>query len=164
MVITIMNKNEKFGARAGAQIYNHDMTKILLQRQGKHELYVFPGGRIDMHEDSQTSIERELEEELGLKAKPQLKFISEHFIKYPSLQYHEIGFYYAITINEKETEYNDYEKEYHSKDEEHDGKSIFKWFDVEKIEDVNIIPKHLKEKVKTLKLDSTYEHIVYREY
>ena len=66
MVITIKEDGMRFGARAGAIIYNEDKTKVLLENQD-NERYMFPGGRIDVHEDSEAAIVRELKEELNLE-------------------------------------------------------------------------------------------------
>ena len=58
MMISIEEDEARFSGRAGAIIYNEDKTKILLENQGR--FYRFPGGRIDVHEDSQKAIKREL--------------------------------------------------------------------------------------------------------
>jgi len=76
MVITIKEEGMRFGARAGAIIYNEDKTKVLLENQD-NERYMFPGGRIDVHEDSETAIVRELKEELNLETDLKLKYIVE---------------------------------------------------------------------------------------
>ena len=75
MVITIKEGGSRFGARVGAIIYNEDRTKVLLENQ-ENGRYMFPGGRIDVHEDSNTAIVRELKEELKLETKPRLILIS----------------------------------------------------------------------------------------
>ncbi len=74
MVITMQEEGTRFGARVGAIIYNEDKTKILIENQ-HDKRYMFPGGRIDVHEESETAIERELIEELNLKANLNSKYI-----------------------------------------------------------------------------------------
>ena len=66
MLMTIKEEKTRFGARVGAIIYNETKTKILLEHQS-NQLYMFPGGRIDIYEDSQNAINRELKEELNIK-------------------------------------------------------------------------------------------------
>ena len=66
MVITIKDENNRFGARVSGIIYNKDKTKIFMQRQGNRDFYMFPGGRIELHEDSHSAIKRELKEEIGI--------------------------------------------------------------------------------------------------
>ena len=82
MVITIKEEKTRFGARVGAIIYNETKTKILLEHQS-NQLYMFPGGRIDIYEDSQNAINRELKEELNIKTSLKLKYIVEMFLKSP---------------------------------------------------------------------------------
>ena len=166
MVITIKEEGSRFGVRVAAMIFNKDMSKIFLQRQGNHDFYMFPGGRVDIHEESETSMKRELMEELGIEEDVILKYISENFIKFPNLKYHEIGFYYLVNIDEDKYNYNDYSKEYHSLDEQHDGESVFKWINIEDLDKYEVTPKHIKEKIKTklLKKDNSFEHLTYREY
>lgn len=60
MIITIKDDNNRFGVRVSGIIYNKDKTKIFMQRQGNHDFYMFPGGRIELHEDSLSAIKREL--------------------------------------------------------------------------------------------------------
>ena len=100
MVITIQDDGMRFGCRVGAIIYNEDRTKILMEKQSE-DRYMFPGGRIDVHEDSDYSINRELKEELNLETNLQLKYIVEMFLKSPKTKYHEIGFYYITKIKEE---------------------------------------------------------------
>jgi len=163
MVITIKDKDFRFGVRVGAIIFNENMTKVLLQKQGKHDFYMFPGGRLDVHEEAKIAIKRELKEELGLDVDPKFKYLSEHFIKYPNLKYHEIGFYFVAQIVDKE---HKYDEECHALDEENDGISVFKWVSITELSKYDVTPLHIKEKIinKQVSLDETFEHITYREY
>ena len=164
MVITIKNDESRFGVRVAAIIYNKDMSKVFMQRQGNNDFYMFPGGRLEVLEDTKDAIKRELIEELGIKEEIYLKYISENFIKFPNLKYHEIGFYFITQIDEDK--YGFYENnEYDSLDEEKDGKSTFKWIDIDKIDNIKIMPNCMKNKLNIKKIDdSKVEHIVYKEY
>ncbi len=155
MVITIKEDGTRFGARVGAIIYNKDKTKILLEYQS-NKLYMFPGGRIDIHEDSQNAISRELKEELNIKTDLKLKYIVEMFLKSPKTKYHEIGFYFVAEINEDSIENNF---------KSLDGDSNFVWIPIKDLDKYNILAKPVKDKVKNCEItDNTLEHIVYREY
>ena len=101
MVITIKEEGKRFGARVGAIIYNEEQTKILLEKQ-REDRYMFPGGRIDLYEDSQTAIQRELQEELNITPSFHLRYIVELFLQSPETKYHEIGFYFTTSILESE--------------------------------------------------------------
>lgn len=123
MVITIKNDGNRFGVRVAGIIFNHDKTKVFLQKQEKHNLYMFPGGRLEIHEDSETAIKRELKEELAIKEEVRLKYITESFIQFPDKRYHEIGYYFIVSIDEEKYGYKS-GKKYHSLDEENDGKTL----------------------------------------
>lgn len=155
MVITMQEEGTRFGARVGAIIYNEDKTKILIENQ-HDKRYMFPGGRIDVHEDSKTSIERELIEELNLKADLNLKYIVEMFIKSPKTKYHEIGFYFVTKINENLIENNF---------KSLDGDSYFIWVPIKDLDKYNMLAKPIQDKVINNEItDNGLEHIVYREY
>ena len=155
MIITMKEEGTRFGCRVGAIIYNEDKTKVLMEKQSE-EMYMFPGGRIDVHEDSQTAIERELKEELNLNISLDLKYIVEMFLKSSKTKYHEIGFYFLTQL--KETEIKNHFKSL-------DGDSEFLWLPVDKLEEYKILAKPIKDKIISDEIkDSSLEHIVYREY
>ena len=155
MVITMQEEGTRFNARVGAIIYNEDKTKILIENQ-YDKRYMFPGGRIDVHKDSKTSIERELIEELNLKADLNLRYIVEMFIKSPKTKYHEIGFYFVTKINEDLVENNF---------KSLDGDSYFIWVSIKYLDKYNMLAKPIKDKVINNEIsDNGLEHIVYREY
>ena len=155
MVITMQEEGTRFNARVGAIIYNEDKTKILIENQ-HDKRYMFPGGRIDVHEDSKTSIERELIEELNLKTDLNLKYIVEMFIKSPKTKYHEIGFYFVTKIKEKEIKNNF---------KSLDGDSYFIWVSIKDLNKYNMLARPIQDKVVNNELtDNNLEYLVYREY
>ena len=165
MIITIKNENLRFGVRVGAIIFNKDFSKIFLQKQEKYDFYMFPGGRLEINEDTKTAIKRELEEELGIKEDLKLKYICESFIKFPKSNYHEIGFYYITNIDESKYGY-DKNVKYNSLDEENDGKSTFEWIPINELNDIKINLDYLKEKIydNDSIFNDKIENIIYREY
>lgn len=155
MVITIKEEGMRFGARAGAIIYNEDKTKVLLENQD-NERYMFPGGRIDVHEDSEAAIVRELKEELNLETDLKLKYIVEMFLDSSKTKYHEIGFYYLSTIKESEVKNNF---------KSLDGNGIFEWISISDLENHKILAKPIKDKiVKNEIKNDNLEHLIYSEY
>lgn len=155
MVITIKEEGMRFGVRAGAIIYNEDKTKILMENQDNGR-YIFPGGRIDIHEDSEDAIARELKEELDLEANLKLKYIVEMFLNSSNVKYHEIGFYYLSTINENEISNNF---------KSLDGDGVFEWIAISDLENYKILAKPIKDKIiKNEIVDCSLEHIIYSEY
>ena len=159
MVITIKDENNRFGVRVSGIIYNKDKTKIFMQRQGNHDFYMFPGGRIELHEDSCSAIKRELKEELNIEEEVKLVFIGESFIKFPNLKYHEISFFYELIIDEKK--YNYFDDEYDSLDI-NEGKSKYRWIELKKFDNYKINPEIMKQKLR--ENSSGLEHFIYKEY
>ena len=166
MVITIKEQGSRFGVRVAAIIFNHDMSRIFMQKQNDNDYYMFPGGRLEVHEDSKTAILRELDEELGIKENAQLKYITESFIQFPNnKKYHEIGFYFIVKIDEQKYNYN-LDKTYNSLDEENDGKSEFVWLDKNELKNYKIMTNFMFEKIIDNNFDDVdiVEHLVYKEY
>lgn len=154
MAITIKEDGRRFGVRVGAIIYNEDKTKILLENP-KENLYMFPGGRIEMFEESDVAIKRELKEELNLDTNLKLKYIAEMILNIPSGKYHEIGFYYLVSINESEIP-NGFNSL--------DGDSVFKWVPILELDKYNILGKPIKLKIINKEItNDNVEHITYKE-
>ena len=166
MVITIKNEESRFGVRVAAIIFNHDMTNIFMQKQFEHDYYMFPGGRLEINEDAKKAILRELSEELGINEDAKLKFIAESFIQFPNnKKYHEIGFYFIVRIEEGKYNYT-LNGAYGSLDEQNDGKSEFSWIKIDELNNYNIIPKFIIQKITKNLFDNNdvVEHLVYKEY
>ena len=161
MDITIKNEEYRFGCRTVAIVFNNDMSKVLVQKI--KDVYMFIGGRMHVLEDSKSAIERELEEELNINEKINLKYTSESILTLPNGQkYHEIGYYYLLKIDEKACGL-DYTDEFLTKDV-NDGDVYFKWIKISDIENYKIIPKNIAEKVKKIKkINNKIEHIIYKE-
>ena len=123
---------------------------------------MFPGGRLEINEDVNSAIKRELKEELGIEEDVYLKYIAENFVDFSGKKYHEIGFYFILTI--EEDKYNYYSDNCYESKDMNDGKSYFKWINIDEIENVQIMPKCMKNKVINRFCDKSLEHIVYKEY
>lgn len=163
MDITIKNEEYRFGCRTVAIIFNNDMTKILAQKM--KDIYMLPGGRLQLLEDSKTAIERELQEELNIFESVKLKYSAESFLLFPNGQkYHELGYYYLLKIDEKKYGL-DNDNSILNKDYEHDGNIYFEWLEISNIDNYKIIPKNIVEKIKEIKSidDDSVEHLIYRE-
>ena len=153
-----------FSVRVGAIMYNKDKTHILMQQPDGKDFWLSPGGRLEIGEEINVDIARELDEELGLEnEKLDLKIIMESFIKLPNkMNYHEVGFYYVTTIDENKYGY-DLNKAFHPKDEEHDVTSIFKWLKIDELSDYIFFHEALKNKIINLDNTNNIEHIIYQK-
>lgn len=88
----------------GQRLFNHRVAGIaiheghvLVCRVDDDPYTLLPGGRIEFGENSRTSLEREIEEELkGPGTVGRLLFTVENFFKRDTREFHEIGVYYQI--------------------------------------------------------------------
>ncbi|WP_258166391.1 NUDIX hydrolase [Paenibacillus sp. PCH8] len=116
-----------------------------------------PGGRVELNETTESAIVREMTEELGVQVEAQrLAFVSEDFFEYDGLKYHEIGFYYVITLPEAHKLYDEIE----FKGLEDNGKLIFRWFSLDKLEQMEIYPVFLKKELTSLPDAKRIKHFI----
>jgi ADP-ribose pyrophosphatase YjhB (NUDIX family) len=131
---------------------------VLIHKQINDKHWSLPGGRVEILEDSQTSIKRELNEELGLDVKVNnLLWITENFFEYNNKDFHEIGLYYRVSLTEgKFTLSNEafYGEE---------GESlIYKWSPISELNDFQLYPEFLKTSLK--EIPSTPKHLIIGKY
>lgn len=162
MDITIKTENYRFGCRTIGIILNEQKNKILIQKQTE-KLYMIPGGRIEILENSYNAIVREMKEELEIVVSPNLKFICESVNKIHDRYYHEIGFYYPIILDNKLLNgENDYilNEKFTNKEG-----NIFLWVDINELDKYNIIPRVIIDCIKDKEnlFNGVLEHIKYEE-
>lgn len=74
---------------------------VLVHRATHERIWTFPGGRAEVGETSATTLEREMREELGISAAVgPLLWSVENFFRYEGRDWHELGFYYRMTLPE----------------------------------------------------------------
>lgn len=119
---------------------------ILLHKSNKDDFWSLPGGRVEFGEKTEDTVIRELKEEVNVEGKVlrQLWYVEE-FYKYNGENYHEIGTYYLVNVDDKIKEkYIEYKGQ--------DGEKIltYKWFKIDEIKNIELYPKFLKEKLSKL--------------
>lgn len=147
MNIDFTKDNYRFNARASAIIYNKDKTKVLLSKIEGNDYYLLPGGRIEMYEDSLSSIKREIQEELGFNLEYELCSINENFFERNNIKITQYEFcfksIYDGTINDNRFVCKD------------NNNQFFYWIDIDKIDDYKILPnsayKLIIDSQKTIK-------------
>ena len=117
---------------------------------------MFPGGRIDLYEDSQTAIQRELQEELNITPSFHLRYIVELFLQSPKTKYHEIVFYFITSILESEIADG-----FRSLD----GDSSYFWIPVDELASYPVLEHPITEKViqGAVLQHSNLEHLIARD-
>ncbi|MFA6119168.1 MAG: NUDIX domain-containing protein [Parachlamydiales bacterium] len=159
-MLVIKNQKGIFQLRTAGIVKKGE--KILLLNEPHVSYWFLPGGRVEMHESTKETLERELLEEMNAKAEiGNLIWIIENFFPFNGAPFHEIGFYYEVKIpSDHPINSRD---EFHFQREE-DGKIKkfhFKWFSQNELLSMDIRPKCLKNKLLSDSKD--FELIVYKE-
>ena len=129
------------------------------------DFWALPGGHIEINEPSDETLKREMIEELDEKVEiGRLVFVAENFFEFEGRSYHELALYYLMELPD-DSELREKE-EFYGKEDEYWGKEtelklIFRWYPVDDLDDLDLYPTFLKEKLKSLP-DRT-EHIVHRD-
>ncbi len=153
MDLSLDVQNYKLNIRtAGIIIHNN---KILVHKNINKDHYCIPGGRIEIGENSEKTIKREMQEELGKEIEV-IDYIStiENFFEMNNKKYHEFYLLYKIEFKNEE----DKKIDYTMKNVEGKEYLQYEWIDLDKIEEYNILPKCLKG---ILKENKSPVHIIH---
>lgn len=146
MDITIDVEEYKLNVRAAGIIIHNN--KILTHRNTKSDHYALIGGRVGIGEDSETTLKREIMEEMGKEIEI-TGYIStiENFFQMDSQKYHEIMFVHKAEFkNEKDQKIEETIKNIEGKDY-----LVYEWIPLEKIDEYPIKPEVVKEILKQRK-------------
>ena len=107
MDLTIDIEEYKLNIRVGAVIIHNN--KILTHKNINKDHYCLPGGRVEIGENSEEAIKREIYEELGKKVEI-TRYIStiENFFEMENKKYHEIMFVHNVEFKNEEDKKIDY--------------------------------------------------------
>ena len=143
MDIKIDSTEGKFKFRV-CGILEHN-NKYLAVNMNDNGFYCLPGGHVELGEDTDTAVLREMQEELGypVKIKRMVAF-SQNFFEGKGKKFHEIGVYYIVNaVDEKQVNTNDYIRE------ELDKGMVqhleFKWFTKQELKQIDFRPKFIAD-------------------
>lgn len=156
MDLEIDNGDSKLKIRANGVIVHEN--KVLLCTINKNDFWCCPGGHIHLNEDSKTAVLREIKEEVEVDFDDaKLMIVMESF--FPSKRgkhFHEISFYYLMQGEIPENKLHDWEVDEH--DEDKMVHLIFKWFDINELDDIDFRPGNLKQILKDK--DYKLKHVI----
>lgn len=139
MDITIDVENYKLNIRAAVIIIHNN--KLLTHRNINSDHYALPGGRVEIWENSEETIKREILEETGkeIEIKGYIATI-ENFFEMNNQKYHEIMFVHkAEFVNEEDKILQETIKNIEGK-----NNLQYEWIDIDKINEYPIMPKVIK--------------------
>jgi len=143
MDLTIDVENYKLNVRAAGIIIHNN--KILTHKSINKNHYALIGGRVAIGEDSETTIKREIMEEMGKEIEI-TGYVGtiENFFEMNSKNYHEIMFVHRIEFANKE----DKHIEHTIKNIEGKEHLTYEWIDLDKIDEYPIKPEVIKQILK----------------
>ena len=143
MDLTIDVEDYKLNVRAAGVIIHNN--KVLVHKNVNSDHYSLIGGRVEIGEDSETTVKREIQEELGKKVEI-TGYVStiENFFKMKGSKYHEILFMHKAEFTNEE----DKKIEYTLKNMEGKDYLQYEWLNLDQIEEYPLLPKIVKEVLK----------------
>ena len=120
--------------------------KLLIHRSHADDFYALPGGRAEMGENTETTIIREMEEELQIKVTVErLLFVNEAFFDYADLRFHELGFYYLLNCDDENLKLD------HQFEVNENGTIFeFRWVDLDEIANEEVYPLFIRQRITSL--------------
>ena len=140
MDLTLNVEDYILNVRACVMIVHNN--KILTHKNVNKDHYSLPGGRVEIGENSEKTVKREIEEELGKEIQIEGYIATvENFFELDGKKYHEILFIQKGEFVEEEDKKIDYTL--HNKE----GKDYlqYEWLDLSKIENYDILPRCVKK-------------------
>ena len=147
MDVVLKTENGRFNLRVCGVIINNG--KILAMKDENSPYYYLPGGRINLHEQAEDAILRELREELDICAEivRPLWVNQAFFIEEVSKdKFHEICFYFLIDVSKCDL------LERGERFVRREGKHTltFEWMNFEELNDKYLYPEFIKKEIFNL--------------
>ncbi len=143
MDLTIDVEDYKLNVRATVIIEHNG--KILAHKNVRSNHYALIGGRVKIGEDSETTVKREMMEELGKKIEVTGYVATiENFFEMNGTKYHEILFVHKAEFVDEE----DKKIEYSLKNIEGEDWLQYEWLDISKIDEYLLLPSSIKSVLK----------------
>ncbi len=114
---------------------------VLLTKADQDDYWILPGGKVELSEDTRTTLRRELVEETGYEAEiKDLLWIVENFFHLDETHYHELAFVYAIAPTDPAI----LDDSWSHQTTDGDVRIELRWFELDKLEAVNFRPAFLR--------------------
>ena len=123
-------------------------NKYLTVKIQNNDFYCLPGGHVELGEDTETAVLREMKEELGYEVQiVRLVSIIQNFFKAKDgRMFHELGYYYIVEpTNIDEVNLEDYIRMENDKGEM--KRLEFRWFTLDELKETRFLPEVLKSKL-----------------
>ncbi len=152
----------RFNYRIAGVVINNG--KVLLLTEDRFDFWYVPGGRAILFETSEEALKREIFEELGeTSVIERMLWTTEclYYFEACNIKHHDLTFYYLVSFPKKSEIYFQDSRMGVEEFSNEETKLHFKWFDIEDLEEVNLVPHFLKTALK--KIPSYTEHLIINE-
>jgi 8-oxo-dGTP pyrophosphatase MutT (NUDIX family) len=156
-MLVIRRKGERFTVRAAGVCVRDD--HVLLQTIEDLDFWVLPGGRCEFGEPTARTVQRELWEETGLEVSVgDLLWVMENFYADAGKAFHEIAFYYRMTLPDALPS-----PEVQPKFTGMEGEKplIFRWFPLAEVETLRLYPTFFQHALR--ELPTSPVHVVHHD-
>jgi ADP-ribose pyrophosphatase YjhB (NUDIX family) len=136
-----------------------DRDRVLIHRTDDMNFWALPGGRAELLEPSPETLRREMQEELETDVTVErLVWIAENFFELDGKSFHELGFYYLMSLPIDSALWNKTETFFG-----HEGamRIIFEWHPIADLENIVLYPTFLRTGLKSMPRETT--HIVHTD-
>ena len=156
MDLTLDVGEYKLNIRASAVIIHNG--KVLAHRNTNSDHYALIGGRMEIGENSEETVKREVMEELGKEIEVTGYVATiENFFEMKGTKYHEILFIHKAEFIDEE----DKKRESTLKNIEGKDHLQYEWLELEKIEEYPLLPQVVKQVLKENKFPG---HRIYCDF
>ena len=139
MDLTVNLEDYLLNIRAAAIIVHNN--KVLVHRNVNSDHYALLGGRVKIGEDSETTVIREILEEIGKKVEVTGYVATiENFFEMKNKKYHEILFVHKAEFEKEE----DRKLEKTIKNAEGKEYLQYEWLEIDKLNNYNLLPNSIK--------------------
>jgi 8-oxo-dGTP pyrophosphatase MutT (NUDIX family) len=146
-MITFDKGNSRFKFRTAGVILCGN--KVLIHKAKSDDFWALPGGRVEIGESSEIAIIREMEEEIGLLFRiVRPLWVLENFFDHQEKECHELSIIFLLHCLDEETllkRGNEF-----TGLEDSDIILIFKWFQIETLENEPLYPSFLRKELGNL--------------
>jgi len=155
--ITFDEEGKRFNQRVAGVAFSNG--RVLLHRGDCDDFWSMPGGRVHLLEPSGEALVREMREELLTEVRVErLLWVVENFFRHEGKDYHELGFYYLISLP-PDSVASCAEAPFEGIDDA--VKIIFQWFELDRLDTLPLYPTFLKEGLRNL--PQHVQHLVHRD-
>ena len=144
MDLTFRMEEGTFNFRVAAVIAHEG--KLLIMQDPEAPYWYLPGGRVQLHEQAEAALLREMGEELGIAptiVRPLWLVQHFYFEVVNREQYHELGLYMLVDVSG--TELLQRGEEFSVREDDH--VNTFRWVEFEKLEQLYLHPVFMKKAI-----------------